>query len=107
MSTTDTAPPPASPTVELPRLRTALRQRQFAEVLESTQALLAEYPRHRDLLLFRAIALRGQRRIPEALAALQTLERAYPQFSRLHEERGRCFVELKQAPEAITAFTRA
>ena len=67
----------------------------------------AEYPRHRDLLLFRAIAQRYLRRIPDALATLDALEVHYPTFSRLHEERGRCFVELKQAPEAIESFTRA
>ncbi len=107
MSTTDTVPPLASPAIELPRLRAALRQRQFTQVLDETQALLAEYPRHRELLLFRAIAQRCLHRIAEALATLEALERLYPQFSRLHEERGRCFVELKQAPEAIAAFTRA
>ena len=99
--------PAATPASELPRLRASLRQHQFADVLASTEALLAEYPRHRDLLLFRAIAQRYLRRIPDALSTLKALEEHHPHFSRLHEERGRCHVDLKQAPEAIESFTRA
>jgi tetratricopeptide (TPR) repeat protein len=92
---------------ELPRLRGALRQRQFTEVLGSTEALLRQHPRQRDVLLFRAIALRNLQQFEEALSTLQTLERHFPQFSRLHEERGRCLVELKRAPAAIESFMRA
>ncbi len=44
-------------------------------------------------MLFVAIAQRYLGRIPEALATLETLERHHPRFSRLYEERGRCFVE--------------
>jgi tetratricopeptide (TPR) repeat protein len=99
--------PVSTPASELPRLRAALRQRHFAEVLASTEALLTAHPRHRDLLLFRAIAQRYLRQTDEALSTLKTLETHYPHFSRLHEERGRCLVELKQAPQAIESFTRA
>ena len=38
------------------------------------------------------------------LKTLDTLERHHPRFSRLHEERGHCFVALRQAPQAIEAF---
>jgi tetratricopeptide (TPR) repeat protein len=99
--------PVSTPASELPRLRAALRQRRFAEVLDSTAALLREQPRHRDLLLFRAIAQRYLHRTAEALNTLQTLETYYPRFSRLHEERGRCLVDLKQAPQAIESFLQA
>jgi len=92
---------------ELPRLRAALRQRQFAEVLASTEALLAQHPRQREVLLFRAIAQRNLRQFDQASSTLKALETHFPQFSRLHEERGRCLVELKQAPAAIESFTRA
>jgi tetratricopeptide (TPR) repeat protein len=91
----------------LPALRELLRQRKFAEVLASTQALLAEFPRHRDLLLMAGVAHRCLGRIPEALDSLDTLAKVYPDFSRLHEERGRCFIDLKRAPEAIEAFAAA
>jgi tetratricopeptide (TPR) repeat protein len=107
MNSTDAAISLAPLVSELPRLRASLRQRQFAEVLVAAKALLAEYPRQRELLLFMAIAQRYLRRLPEALSTLETLQRHHPRFSRLYEERGRCFVDMKQAPEAIDAFTRA
>jgi tetratricopeptide (TPR) repeat protein len=75
--------------------------------MDSTQALLQQQPRHRDLLLFRAIAQRYLQRTADALNTLQTLETYYPQFSRLHEERGRCLVDLKQAQPAIESFVQA
>jgi tetratricopeptide (TPR) repeat protein len=43
----------------------------------------------------------------DALRTLARLEQHHPRFSRLYEERGRCFVDLKQAPEAIEAFLAA
>ena len=61
----------------------------------------------RDVLLLVAIAQRYLGRIPDALSTLAILERHHPRFSRLYEERGRCFVDLKQAPQAIEAFSRA
>jgi tetratricopeptide (TPR) repeat protein len=45
--------------------------------------------------------------VPGALETLTRLERHHPAFSRLHEERGNCFVFLKQAAQAIEAFRRA
>ena len=92
---------------DLSSLRTLLRQRQFPEVLAQADALLAVRPEERDVLLLAAIALRYLGRHAEALDRLVTLERHHPNFSRLHEERGRCFVDLKQAPAAIDAFERA
>jgi tetratricopeptide (TPR) repeat protein len=89
------------------RLRALFNERRFSELLLEGQALLAEQPGKRDALLFVAIAQRYLGRIPDALATLETLERHHPQFSRLHEERGRCFIELKQAPEAVAAFSSA
>ena len=88
-------------------LRALLRERSFSEVLTAGQALLAREPAQREALLFVAIAQRQLRRIAEAFATLATLERHHPRFSRLHEERGRCFVELRQAPAAIEAFLTA
>ena len=44
---------------------------------------------------------------PEALATLDTLEDRYPTYPRLFQERGHCHVFLRQAPQAIQAFTRA
>jgi tetratricopeptide (TPR) repeat protein len=64
-------------------------------------------PDHRDVLLYVAIAQRYLDRISDALNTLEILERHHPRFSRLYEERGRCFVDMKQAPQAIEAFERA
>ena len=103
ISATATAPL----TAELVRIRGLIRQREFAEALSAGQEVLAEAPGERDALLFVAIAQRFLGRVPEALDTLATLAQHQPRFSRLHEERGHCFVALKQAPQAIDAFLQA
>jgi tetratricopeptide (TPR) repeat protein len=45
-------------------------------------------------------------KIPEALATLERLEQSHPTFSRTYQERGHCYVALKDAPHAIDAFLR-
>jgi tetratricopeptide (TPR) repeat protein len=92
---------------EIAQLRTMLRQKQFADVLMRGETLLAAEPGQRDVLISVAIALRYLGRHAESLANLQTLERYHSRFSRLYEERGRCFVDLKDAPQAIAAFEQA
>ncbi len=54
-----------------------------------------------------AVALRHLQRVPEALATLELLEDLHPTYPRLFQERGHCHVFLRQAPEAIQAFSRA
>jgi tetratricopeptide (TPR) repeat protein len=105
MDSSETVAP--SPASDVPRIRGLLRRHQFTEALSAAEALLAETPDHRDALLFAAIAQRFLGRIPDALNALAELERHHPRFSRLHEERGHCFVAMKQAPQAIDAFLLA
>jgi len=61
----------------------------------------------RDRALQQAKALRTQKRVPEALAALAELERVDPGFSRLYHERAHCHIALGQAPEAISALQEA
>jgi tetratricopeptide (TPR) repeat protein len=92
---------------EADRIRSLLRQQQFPEALAASEALLGASANHRDALLYVAIAQRYLGRIPEALSTLATLEQHHSRFSRLYEERGLCFVVLKQAPQAIDAFLRA
>src|SRR5262249_46676393 len=75
--------------------------------LAGAQALLADYPQNRDLLLIAAISLRHLLRLPEALAMLDRLEGLQPRFSRLHEERGLCLVAQKDAARAIESLLRA
>jgi tetratricopeptide (TPR) repeat protein len=105
MDSTETAAP--SRVAEVPHIRGLIRRHQFTEALTTSEALLAEFPDNRDARLFVAIAQRFLGRIPDALDTLADLEGRQPRFSRLHEERGQCFVALKQAPQAIDAFLAA
>src|SRR5271168_3856545 len=89
------------------RIRSLLRQQKFSEALAAAEALLAVSANQRDALLYVAVAQRFLGRIPAALSTLATLEQHHARFSRLYEERGLCFVVLKQAPQAIDAFVRA
>ncbi len=92
---------------EIAALRSLVREQRFPEVLTAGASVLAAEPGQRDALLCLAIAQRYLKRVPEALQTLTTLEQHHPRFSRLYEERGRCFVDLRQAPEAIAAFLTA
>jgi len=92
---------------EIIRIRALLRQQNFSEALAAGEALAAEAANQRDVLLFVAIAQRHVSRIPDALKTLAILERHHPRFSRLYEERGHCFVFMKQAPQAIETFLTA
>src|ERR1700677_3662773 len=92
---------------EAARIHSLVRQGKYAETLAAGEALLAESAGHRDVLLYVAVAQRYLGRPAEALNTLGTLERPHPRFSRRHEERGRCFVDMKQAPQAIEAFLQA
>jgi tetratricopeptide (TPR) repeat protein len=99
-----TPPTHAADAAEVTRIRTLTREHKFAEVLALAPALRPELPAHRDGLLCLAIAQRYLHRIPAALQTLADLQRHHERFSRLYEERGRCFVELRDAPGAIEAF---
>src|SRR5271167_305851 len=107
MDSTDLKTAPSTIPSEVLRIRALLRERKFTEALAAGGALLAEAPDQRDALLCVAVAQRCLGRIEGALKTLAILERHHPRLSRLHEERGRCFVEQKQAPQAIEAFLRA
>jgi tetratricopeptide (TPR) repeat protein len=104
-TTTDT-PVPADD-ADIARLRELLRQNRFAELLTAARAVLEAHPEQREALLFTAIAQRFLGQIPDALKTLSTLQQQHPGFSRLYEERGRCFVALRQARPAIEAFHQA
>src|SRR5258708_38263611 len=88
------------------KLHELLREHRFDEVLATAQAVLERSPGHRAALLCTAIAQRFRGKIPEAFATLASLEQHHPQFSRLYEERGRCFVPLREAQPAREAFLK-
>lgn len=91
----------------LRELRQLIEKQRFEEARAASERLLREQPAHRDLLYMQAVALRHLQRISEALATLEKLEDAYPGYPRLFQERGHCHVFLRQAPEAIRAFSHA
>ncbi len=107
MSSAPASTTPAAATAAAPPLRELLRQRRFAEVLTAVTPVLREHPTDREALLCQAIAQRYLGQIPAAFSTLATLEQHHPRFGRLYEERGRCFVELRQAPQATEAFLQA
>jgi tetratricopeptide (TPR) repeat protein len=84
-----------------------MEAREFAPALEAARALAQTVPENRDVLYMTAVCLRYLKRIPEALTALEELQARHPRFSRLHQERGHCFVALRDAPRAIDSFLRA
>jgi tetratricopeptide (TPR) repeat protein len=101
-------PQPALSSVELEvhRIGELLKSRRYAESLAAAEALAAGVPENRDVLHLIAVSQRYLGKIPEALATLGRLEGLHPAFSRLYQERGHCYVVLKDAPQAIDAFLR-
>jgi tetratricopeptide (TPR) repeat protein len=99
--------PPSAVELEVERIRALTRERRFAEALGACERLLESVPENRDVLYLRALAQRRVGDIRAALATLATLEGLHPRFSRLHQERGQCYVALRDAERAIEAFLRA
>ena len=104
MDATAASNAPEATAAGLLRISALIRERNFPAALAAAEVLLASSPDERDALLFRAIAQRYLGRVPEALKTLAELERHHPRFSRLYEERGHCYVTLRQATPAIDAF---
>jgi tetratricopeptide (TPR) repeat protein len=92
---------------ELQRLRQLQAEGQYAAALPSALALLKDSPDHGEVLY---LVARSQRYLGQIDAALQTLanmEQHHPGYSRLHEERGHCYVVRRDAPNAINALLHA
>ena len=104
-ATADAAKTPVE--LEVHRIREQFNNRRFEEGLEAAELLAAEVPENRDVLHLIAMNQRFLGRIEAALATLRRLEQHHPAFSRLYQERGQCYVALKNAPQAIDAFLRA
>ena len=92
---------------EVIRIRALLQKNEFAAALAAAEPLLVEVPENRDVLYMIAVAQRYLHRTQEALATLDRLEKLHPAYSRLYQERGHCYVGLRQAEPAIAAFLRA
>jgi len=89
------------------RLRALLDKGQLTDALAGAQRLLKEVPENRDVWYIIAVSQRYLKRIPDALATLIEFERLHPDYSRLYQERGHCYVDLREAEPAIEAFLRA
>jgi tetratricopeptide (TPR) repeat protein len=99
---------PTSPIeAEVQRIRALLDSKKFQAASAAAEALLAQVPENRDVLYMLAVSQRLLQRIPEALATLARLEKIQPNYSRLFQERGHCYVALRSAESAIEAFLRA
>lgn len=98
----------ASPVeTEVMRIRALMEHSQFDAALAAAEALALKVPENRDVLYMTAVSQRNLNRIPDALATLERLQRLHPNFSRLYQERGHCYVALRDAPRAIDAFLHA
>jgi tetratricopeptide (TPR) repeat protein len=100
----DSMPSPVELEVRL--ARELLKSHDYAGALRAAEALAVKVPENRDVLYLIAVSLRFLGKIPEALAALERLEQLHPRFSRLYQERGHCYVALRDAPQAIDAFLK-
>jgi len=92
---------------EVRRIRSLIEQGRFAEALAAAESQGRSTPDNRDVNYMRAVCLRYLQRVPEALAVLEHVELTHPGFSRLYQERGHCYVTLRDAPRAIEAYQKA
>ncbi len=80
---------------------------RHAEALEAAAAIEDQAPGHRELLYAIAANQRCLGQLAAALATLDRLEQAFPDYGRLYQERGYCHVALRQTQSAIAALSRA
>jgi tetratricopeptide (TPR) repeat protein len=104
---TDSDTLPTAVELEVRRARELLKSCDYAGALRAAEALAVKVPENRDVLYLIAVSRRFLGRIPEALAVLERLEQLHPNFSRLYQERGHCYVALRDAPQAIDSFLKA
>ena len=92
---------------EMNRIRELTRQRCYGEALAAAHALSVTLPKNRDLLYLLAVNQRCLNRIPDALTTLAQLEREHPDLSRLYQERGFCFLSVRDSARAIAELQQA
>ncbi len=98
---------PSSVELEVQRIRGLVQARRFGEAIPAAASLRAQYPENRDVLYLLALAQRYGGEVMGALDTLKDMERHHPRASRLYQERGHCYVVLKDAARAIEAYERA
>ncbi len=92
---------------EVHRIRGLIERHAYRRALEGATVLLGEVPENRDVLYLVAVSQRQLGRTADALATLERLEAAHPQFARLYQERGHCHRAAGDAAAAIAAYQRA
>jgi tetratricopeptide (TPR) repeat protein len=107
MSAVSPDPPQSRLEPQVRHIRGLIEQRAFAQALDAAQRLLNEVPQNRDLLYMQAVSERYLGQIPQALATLARLQEFHPNYSRLYQERGHCYVGRREAEPAIAAFLKA
>ena len=107
MSSAAADPVSTSVAQELQRIRQLHQDGQHAQALQAAQALAAEVPGHYEALYLIARCQRYLGQVDTALQTLAQMEVQHPRYSRLHEERGHCYVVLRDAPRAIDALLHA
>jgi tetratricopeptide (TPR) repeat protein len=93
--------------LEVDRIRELSKAGRHSEALAAAEVQAAVVPQNRDVLYLIAANHRCLNRIPEALATLRRLEQQHPRFSLLYQERGYCYMTLRDRLCAINAFLRA
>lgn len=97
-----------SPTeLEVSRIRELSKLRRHGEAVVAAEALATEAPQNRDALYLLAANQRCLNHTSDALRTLEQLQQQHPQFSLLYQERGYCYMTLRDIPRAIDAFSRA
>src|SRR5262245_956214 len=92
--------------IEVGRILELGKSGRHYEALAAAEALAVAMPENRDLIYLIAANQRCLNRISDALATLHHLEQQHPRFSLLYQERGYCYVSMRDAPRAIDAFLR-
>ncbi len=99
------APSPSE--LEVGGIRELSKTGRYSEALAAAEMLATTVPQDRDVLYLISTNQRCLNRIGEALATSQRIEKLYPRFSLLFQERGFCYMTLRDAPRAIDAFMQA
>ena len=107
MNATATDPTLSPLELHLQRIRQLHVDGQYAQALQAAEACLAETPDHYQTLYLVARSQRYLGQIEAALKTLARMEQERPRYSRMHEERGHCYVVLRDAPRAINALLLA
>ena len=97
----------ASVETEVRRIKALIGDGRHDEACQACAALLQGVPENRDALYMKAVAERYLGRIDAALGTLALMEGMHPTYSRLFQERGHCFIAMRNPAAALDAFLKA